>query len=235
MNLRECVAEIRKRMEDADGELCGVLIFTSEPGEFEVVDCPNVHPVPGAAFMPSPEWFVDGKRETVAWVWHTHVGVVSPSAADVAACEAFGVPWLVLGREDGESAVIVPEASVVGLLGRPWESETGCWDFVRHYLQAAYYLDAIPAEVPSPWPPESPEWFNSHPASKDFRRVGEHEPVRDGDVLVLNVWSPNGDHLAVVRGDWLYDHMEGKPSTRRPWLRWRKRVVGVYRHHELDW
>lgn len=226
-------------------ECCGV-VLAAEGAEL-YVPCRNQAPTPGEHFQMAPEDYADAEdRGTVQWVVHSHPDAPeTPSEADKVACEASGLPWLIVSvRGDdgrpapvaGDFAQLTPNGYEAPYIGRPFfHGILDCWTLVRDWYRRERGL-----ELPNP--PRVDNWWNDGAsdlyspaawAAAGFEPVGA-DPVEVGDVIAMQIRAKNlvANHVGLYLGGGLFmHHLHGRLSTRDVFGGyWRECTRMVYRY-----
>lgn len=104
------------------------------------------------------------------------------------------------------------------LIGTPWK-ELPCWELVVEvYKRAGIHLGPYATY----WPDMNSPWH-------EVKEPGV------GDIIVMNLYSNNADHIAVYVGEGKMIHStEYAGVCIVPMDRLRKRILGVYRHKEAQ-
>jgi proteasome lid subunit RPN8/RPN11 len=95
----------------APAECCGLALDVE--GRTFYVPCINHADDPAQRFSIAPEDYADAEDHgRVTMICHSHTtGGAEASDADVAGCNASGIPWLILSHPDGATCVINPGAT----------------------------------------------------------------------------------------------------------------------------
>jgi proteasome lid subunit RPN8/RPN11 len=212
-------------------EACGLLLVVRGRHVYE--PCDNIATNPAEHFVIAPaQWAAAEDRGEIVGVVHSHPFMgPDPSSADVAGCEASGLPWHNGGVPSGAWRTIEPTGAPVPLIGREFRwGVQDCYTLIRDWYREERGVDL----------PDFARRADDFQAGRDlyrdgFPRAGFAEvagPPEPGDVLLFRLSSPVPDHGAVYLGaDRMLHHMAGRLSTREDWGGWwRDRTVGVLRY-----
>lgn len=224
---------------DYPREACGLVVVVK--GRERYIKCRNMATTPSEHFILSPEDYAhaDDQGELVAVV-HSHPDVPArPSEADRVACEASGLPWVIVAaaRSDdgevtaGELVQIEPEGYQAPLVGRPFaHGVLDCYTLVRDF-----YARELGIVLPD-FAREDGWWDRGGDLyMQNFREAG-CEPItgamRRGDIILMAIRSRVANHAAVYLGDGLMlHHLYGRLSSRDVYGgMWAEKTMLVVRH-----
>lgn len=212
--------------------------------------CRNIAPRPLDNFEIHPEDYADAEDSgPITTVVHSHPGgTAKPSHADLAACEAAGVPlWVIVSlgaQADGSITVedwyeFGPSGYEAPLYGCEFSHGTNdCYGFIRRY-----YKQINGVVLPNFY--RSGEWWNDgqsdlytqHFAEAGFEALPNTTEPEPGDVVLMKIRSRNNvpNHAAVYLGDgWIGQHMWGQLSRKDQYARYLPYVTHVLRYKESN-
>lgn len=222
----------RAMREHAEGsypkESCGLLVQVGRAHRY--VPCFNTATDPTEEFRIAPEAYADAEDvgEVIAVV-HSHPDATSrPSAADVAMCNASGLPWYIISWPEGDLRRIEP-VDRVPLQHRPFvHGVQDCWQICADWYERERGLEFPRYERADGWweNPEGPSYYEELYEAAGFVRV---DVPQRGDLIVMEVGRtvrPNhagiylgtdpslpGEEVNVFgAGPFLLHHLYGKPS-----------------------
>lgn len=215
-------------------ECCGVVAIVR--GRDRYFPCENVSPDPQNQFTLNPDDFASADDEgEITHIVHSHIHIPpTPSEADRAACEATGLPWIIVNPQTEEWGGCEPCGYEAPLVGRQhvW-GVMDCWTIVRDWYKRERSIDLM--NVPRSknfWKAgENPLGNNWRAAG--FRRLDEDEELEIGDVILMQSGDSDvPNHVALYLGeDEIIHHMEGRLSSRDVYGGWyRKHTVMVVRY-----
>ena len=193
---------VRLGLSAAPREACGYVF-----GSHAVVGVRNVASDPTHAFLmhPGEQRAALDRPDAPTAIWHTHPVAGPPTASDldVGACNAHGLPWLIVTIPQGECLFLMPQPEQIpALRGRPYlHGVYDCYTLCRDYYR-------LERGITLPEPPDyGPHWYRhgdllgEQVARMGFTRVPFREAV-PGDLLVLATRGPSrgGTHLAIFLG-----------------------------------
>jgi proteasome lid subunit RPN8/RPN11 len=174
--------------------------------------------------------------EIVAVV-HSHPDATpEPSPADRAACNAAGLPWLIVSWPAKEFAWIYPEESVAPLKGRPYVYGVfDCWTLVRDYYRTELGVRLqIPAYAER-WYCAGQNLILDQYERLGFVRIAEEE-LRKHDLIAMQVdRSEVPNHLAIyLDGNRMLHQQLNRLSGEEIYGGyWQRNAVLFLRHHSL--
>lgn len=206
-------------------ESCGLIVTTSAGDEY--FPCHNRAARPGEHFQMEPRDYANAEDAgTITTIVHSHPDAApTPSEGDRVACEASGLPWLIVATyTDDDGNVVAGDLAELAPSGyeAPYEGRQfchgilDCWSLVRDWYRREW-------GVVLPNPPRLDEWWNdgasnlySDDALNDaqFVRVDIAAAER-GDVLLMQVRSKNlvANHAGVYLGNGQFlHHLHGRLS-----------------------
>lgn len=222
-------------------ECCGVIAG----GDY--VRCRNVAAMPTRNFELCAEDYADAEDHgDISVVVHSHPGAsAQPSEADLTACEASGLPWVIvsLGAQvDGSVAIedwceFSPSGYSAPLIGCPFSHGTNdCYGLIRRYYQQTHGVILPDFYRPADW------WNDGHSdlyaagfPEAGFSALPQGQPSAPGDVLLMRIRSRNNvpNHAAVyLGGGWILHHCYGQLSRRDQLARYQPYVTHTLRHRE---
>ena len=174
-------------------------------GKQKYYPCQNLAITSHQEFILNPEDYVkaDNLGEIIG-IFHSHpITPPTPSQADRISCEHSNLPWYIVNPKTEQWAELKPEGYKPELCGRPWVwGVTDCWSLVRDWYKEVKNIDLIDYERSI-----TPEEFLKNPLfekyAKDtgFRELGNEEPPKVGDVLLMSIMHPTLNHVAIFLGD----------------------------------
>jgi len=203
-------------------ECCGLLVGGA------YLPCRNASATPRDNFEISAADYADAEDSgTITAIVHSHPGASArPSMADMSACEASGLPWVIvsLGAQvDGSIAIedwhtFEPSGYSAPLIGCEFSHGLNdCYGLIRRYYWQKH-------GVTLPDFPRRGEWWNDGRSDlyaqfpdAGFARLPNGDELRPGDVLLMHIRSRNAvpNHAAVFLGDGvILHHLWGQLSRR---------------------
>lgn len=232
-------------------ECCGLIVQIGRAQRY--IPCENTAAEPGEEFRIAPEAYADAEDAgKVIAVVHSHPDATSrPSAADVAMCNASGLPWYILSWPENDLRVINP-VDQVPLLGRAFvHGVQDCWQVCADWFERARGLTSPHYQRDDGWweNADGPSHYEDLYEAAGFFRV---DVPQRGDLIIMEIGRtlrPN--HAGIYLGDdpslpgeaakvfgagpFLLHHLYGKPSEiivfGGPW--W-ERTRLILRHKDLQ-
>lgn len=230
-------------------ESCGLVLAIGRKHEY--IRCKNTATDPEEEFRIAPEEYAaaEDRGEIVAIV-HSHPDATSrPSNADVAMCNASGLPWYILSWPEGDLRKLLP-AEYIPLLGRPFvHGVQDCWQVCADWYQREWGLAFPRYEREDGWweKAEGRSLYEHHYEAAGFYVVDQ---PRRGDLIVMAVGRtahpnhagvylggdpslPDEESRVFGQGPFLLHHLYGRPSDiivfGGPWL---DRTRLILRHRD---
>jgi proteasome lid subunit RPN8/RPN11 len=224
---------------DYPREACGLVAVVK--GRERYIPCRNLATTPSEHFILSPEDYAHAEEqgELVAVV-HSHPDVPArPSEADRVACEASGLPWLIVAVariNDGQVVAgamveIAPEGYQAPLVGRPFSHGVlDCYTLVRDFYARELGIMLPDFQREDGWWDRGGDLYMQH-----FREAGCAPitgPMQRGDIILMAIRSRVANHAAVYLGDGLVlHHLYGRLSSRDVYGgMWKEKTMLVVRH-----
>ncbi len=181
-------------------ECCGLLIVVK--GKHRYFACRNISEDPNT-FILNPEDYSSAEElgEVVAVV-HSHCNErATPSQADLAACEASNLPWVIVSIPNEEWEQFEPKGFQAPLIGRPYVYGVfDCYSVVRDWYKTQRGIELLDFERVPLWWERGGNWF-----LENFEKTGFYEvPIEDlkeGDLIFMQCSSPAVNHCAVYLGE----------------------------------
>ncbi len=220
-------------------EACGLLLV--HKGRQAYAPCRNLG-VGTDQFVIHPEdyFHADRKGQIVAVV-HSHPGLPGePSQADRVACEASGLPWLIVSYPQEDWRQIAPEGYSAPLVGRQWaHGVLDCYSLLRDWYAQERSIELSDFARLDEWWLRGDNLYVENFARAGFAPIeveaGEGADLQEGDVLLMQIASPVPNHAAIYLGDGLIlHHLQGRLSSRDVYGGyWHKVTTHVLRHDSL--
>ena len=209
-------------------EAVGLLLNVK--GKQRYYPCQNLAITNYQEFILNPEDYVkaDNLGEIVG-IFHSHpVTPPTPSQADRISCEHSNLPWYIVNPKTEQWAELKPEGYKPELCGRPWVwGVTDCWSLVRDWYKQEKNIELIDYER-SITPEEFLEnpLFERYAEDTGFRELGNEEPPKVGDVLLMSIMHPSLNHVAIFLGDMVLHHLADRLSCKEPYSEWLLKCTG---------
>ena len=209
-------------------EAVGLLLNVK--GKERYFPCQNLAITNHQEFILNPEDYVkaDNLGEIVG-IFHSHpVTPPTPSQADRISCEHSNLPWYIVNPKTEQWAELQPEGYEPELCGRPWVwGITDCWSLVRDWYKQEKNIELIDYER-SITPQEflKNPLFERYAEDTGFRELGNEEPPKVGDVLLMSIMHPSLNHVAIFLGDMVLHHLADRLSCKEPYSEWLLKCTG---------
>lgn len=229
----EVLSEIRDHAARAYPlESCGVVIIRK--GRERYVPCRNL--AQGADhFILHHEDYAQAEEEgEIVMIVHSHPNAAPiPSQADRVACEASGVPWLIMNWPTGNYTQCEPSDYQAPLVGRQFcFGVLDCYSLIRDYYQRELHI-TLPnfARTDGFWK-RGEDLYRQHFAEAGFTRVPDAS-LRPHDVLLMQLSADLPNHGAVYLGDGrILHHVMHRLSTREVYGGYWQQVTAMTIRHE---
>ena len=209
-------------------EAVGLLLNVK--GKQRYYPCQNLAITNHQEFILNPEDYVkaDNLGEIIG-IFHSHpITPPTPSQADRISCEHSNLPWYIVNPKTEQWAELKPEGYKPELCGRPWVwGITDCWSLVRDWYKQEKNIELIDYER-SITPQEFLEnpLFEKYAKDTGFRELGNEEPPKVGDVLLMSIMHPTLNHVAIFLGDMVLHHLADRLSCKEPYSEWLLKCTG---------
>jgi cell wall-associated NlpC family hydrolase len=140
------------------------------------------------------------------------------SLADLASCEKFGVPWLIIAWPLSTWRVIEPSGFKAPLLGRPWAWGTlDCFGLVRDAYRQLAGIELPDFEREWGWWEKGGDLIASQYGKAGFTALEPGAGFENLDVIGCQIRAPVVNHVGVwLPGDLILHQLAGRVSTREP-------------------
>jgi len=218
-------------------EACGLVVLTKTRAE-RYIPCRNTAPGTDHFSLAAEDYAAAEDEGRVVALVHSHPDAPArPSAADLVACEASGVPWVIVEVRKGDDGTVAtgeihsfaPAGYQAPLVGRPFaHGVLDCYSIVRDWYarERGIELPDFPRE--DGWWEGEQELYLDHFAEAGFRPLTESEQLQPGDVILMQVQSKRTNHAGVYLGaeplkehpdlhpmkDAMLHHLHGRLSER---------------------
>lgn len=214
-------------------ECCGLVIV--ERGKPVYVACTNMAETPAAHFALSPLDYAQAEnRGEILRIVHSHPDIhPAPSEADKVSCELSGVPWLIVNWPTGQIVEFEPSGYQAPLIGRTFaHAVLDCYSLIRDYYRQELGIELMDFKRREEW------WLKGDNLYlQGFGEAGfiEADPMREHDVLLMQIGSPVINHAAIYIGNnQILQHCAGRLSSRDVYGGgWRRATIKIVRHRTL--
>lgn len=219
-------------LAESPRECCGLLVCAE--GVEHYVPCRNLSDSPHEQFvLCTQDYALAEEQGEITAIVHSHpFASVEASEADRVACEASGLPWLIVNPQTTEFTWIEPCGYQSELIGRPFVYGVhDCYTLVLDYYrrELGITLKHYPRNDQYGWWNEGQNLYIERFIESGFVDVEQPAP---GDVILMQVESPVPNHLAIYLGDDLMLHHLVRQLSRRDVFGgyWMKHTVKFLRY-----
>ncbi|MFO1417232.1 MAG: C40 family peptidase [Methylotetracoccus sp.] len=178
-------------------EACGLVVLGHG-----YVPCRNIA-LKQTQFVMAPEdWLAAERRGKILAVVHSHPDAApEPSPADLAACEASALPWLIVSWPGREWREIGPEGRAIPLQNRSYVFGVfDCFTLVRDYFRQELGIALPPLHYEERWYKIGKNYIAALYKEWGFRAIAPEQLTRN-DVIATSIDnSPVPNHLAIYLG-----------------------------------
>ncbi len=226
MNEEIKAAIVQHAADTYPAECCGLIIAVKR--DLEYVRCRNISGNKDAFVIHPEDYAAAEDAGQILTVVHSHPNTSpKPSQADRVACEASGLPWLIVGYPgDGEPgwSYTEPSGYQAPLIGRQFSHGVlDCYTLVRDWYARERGITIPDFHRDADWWGKGQSLYVENFEKAGFTRLeGDPEP---GDAFLMQILSNVPNHAAIYLGDGIIlHHLHGRLSCREVW-------AGYYRKH----
>ncbi|MDR0259958.1 MAG: C40 family peptidase [Comamonas sp.] len=155
--------------------------------------------------MSAEDWANAEDAGRVLAVVHSHPDhAAQPSDADRAACEATGLPWVIVSVRDGDIAEVhqfAPTGWTAPLLGRQFfHGVLDCYTLVRDWYAREAGIQLLDFERADDWWNNGQDLYMQGFVKTGFARIPDGAPPQPGDVVLMSYRSPVANHAGIYLG-----------------------------------
>lgn len=185
-------------------ESCGLVVAVGRREEYR--PCANLEREPGSFRMCADDWARAEDAGRVLAVVHSHPDAsAQPSEGDLAACEATGLPWVIVSVRDGAVAEVhrfAPTGWRAPLLGRQFFHGTlDCYTLARDWYAREAGIELPDFERADDWWGRGQDLYMQGFAQAGFERVPDGAPIQPGDGILMSVRAPVANHAGIYLGN----------------------------------
>lgn len=222
-------------------EACGFVVGSGKKAFF--MPCNNTSPSPSDQFVIDPNDYAraEDSGEILA-IWHSHPNLpTTPSEADRAGCEMWGIPWLIssISKEGNVFAhqgpeLVTPSGFQTDYVGRPYIFGTfDCYSLACDFYAREYGIKLKPFHELRihKWWTTGNDILGENWQEQGFVPVTDGT-FQEGDLLGIAMDSSIANHVAIyVTGDIILHHLVNRLSRRETFgPYWLSRVKVHIRH-----
>lgn len=218
--------------EEFPRECCGLVIV--EKGRERYVRCRNTAKLQTQFIMDPEDYAAAEERGEIVAVVHSHCNVpVTPSQADLVACEASGLPWIIVQLPYEHWEEFRPKGYKAPLVGRVWtHGVLDCYTLIQDWFREERGLVLDDFDRREFWWKQGDDLYMKNFESQGFRKLEAGEKFEVGDVLLMQIGSAVANHAAIwVGDDLILHHLMDRLSSRDIYGGyWRKNTRAVVRY-----
>lgn len=184
-------------------ECCGLIVKAGRKEAYR--RCANLSGDLEQFRMSAEDWAAAEDAGRVLAVVHSHPDApAEPSEADRAACEATGVPWIIVSVREGAIAGLhrfAPSGWQAPLLGRQFfHGVLDCYTLIRDWYRREAGIELPDFAREDDWWNKGEDLYMEGFAQAGFARIPEGAPLQPGDVVLMSVRSPVANHAGIYLG-----------------------------------
>lgn len=164
--------------------------------------CRNLAQDTGQFRMSAEDWAAAEDAGRVLAVVHSHPDAPAmPSEADRAACEATGVPWVIVSVRDGDITDVrqfAPTGWKAPLLGRQFfHGILDCYTLIRDWYAREACIELPDFEREDDWWKKGQDLYMQGFAKAGFGYIPDGAPLQAGDVVLMVVGASVANHAGI--------------------------------------
>ena len=233
-------------------ECCGLIVAV---GRREVYrPCTNLETGLSQFRLAAEDWAAAEDAGRILAVVHSHPDApATPSDADRAACEATGLPWVIVSVRDGAVAQvhqIAPTGWTAPLLGRQFfHGVLDCYTLIRDWYRREAGIELLDFDRADDWWLHGQDLYMQGFSQTGFTRLPDGAALQAGDVVLMAIRSPVANHAGIYLGQQgllreapelhpvpqaMLHHLYGRLSERVVYGGyWQDVTCAIVRHKEL--
>lgn len=213
-------------------EGCGVIAVVR--GKKKWFPCTNVAEADQDFIIDSTEYLKLLKTTDIIAIVHSHPdSSSSPSASDIANCNALGKPYYIFSYPDMDLTIVNPETCYKDLFGREYKfGVSDCFEAARDYLSTVNIHIDNRAAFEDDWWNKGLNYFSQENMEQWGFYPTPLNKIRPHDILIFKVFTEVPNHCGVYLGDEIfYHHAVNRLSCRESlYPMWAEYLVGAYRY-----
>jgi proteasome lid subunit RPN8/RPN11 len=211
-------------------ECCG---FLTEKGLMPIA---NTSEEPLHFAQIDPKSYALAEEEGITFMYHSHAKEPNFSKQDIDACKQLNIPFVLYCVESDKFTTANPQGGD-DYVGRDWVyGINDCYGLVRDWYrqERGIILDDFARGEPGETKKEDWNVFCESFESQGFTRLSPHGiKFQAGDVLLMQIASPNPNHLGLIfdadKQEFM-QHLRDRPSSIYPYGGfWSQHTIGVLR------
>ncbi|MFP3432090.1 C40 family peptidase [Paraburkholderia sp. SIMBA_061] len=204
-------------------ECCGLVVAVGDRDRY--VECTNAATGTDHFILPAAEYAAAETLGDIVMVVHSHPDApCDPSEADRVACEASGLPWMIVEVRRGDNGAvnirgmsnIEPAGFSVPLIGRSFaHGVLDCYTLVRDWYRVERGIVLRDFTRSDNWWNEGADLYMENYGAAGFRRLVDGDPLEAGDVILMQIRADVANHAGIYIGNGLMlHHRYGRLSNR---------------------
>lgn len=216
--------------KEMPNECCGFALVVK--GKLKYYPCKNLST--GEEFLIDPQDHIAAsKLGEIVGICHSHVrSGVDPSEADLAACEASGLPWLIV-KPEGNWHEFAPSGYKPKYIGRQfYHGVLDCYSLIRDYYNWELGIIIPDYDREVGWWDKGFDLYEENFENAGFSRVLDLQPH---DVILMKLGSSIINHGAIYLEDgYILQHCAKRLSSKDLYGGfWQNVTCKVVRHRDL--
>lgn len=203
-------------------ECCGLLCV--EKGKEVYRRCKNLSKQNNQFILDPDDYLAAHNSGTILHVVHSHCNEPpKPSQADLVACEASNLPWIIVSVPTNTWATCKPKGYKAPLIGREYSyGILDCYSLIRDWYKEELKIEIMDfTREEEGWWKTGGNMYMENIAKAGFEIIKPGVELEKGDIIIMQISSPVPNHAAVYLGNnIMLHHLMNRLSSRDVYGGW---------------